>query len=166
VHADELWRSLNSLHPFGNTALYDAVLFGLNTLEQVPQRHKTLVLFSDGEDTVSRAGLPAVQQKALAHRTTVYTVGILPDDLSLLSYGPNGKELLNELATTTGGLVYFPASEEVGEVLRKINADVSSQYSLGYCPPNKTPGWRRIQVNLAQDTRRLRLRYQQRYLIR
>lgn len=166
VRADELWRSLNGLHPSGHTALYDAVLLGLNTLEELSQRHKALVLLSDGEDTNSRVGLPAVQQEALAHRATVYAVGILPDNPSLLSYGPNGQQLLNELATTTGGLVHFPTSGELGEVLRKINADVSNQYSLGYYPPDKRPGWRRIQVNLAQDTRRLKLRYQQRYLIR
>ena len=166
VRADELWRNLNGLHPLGQTALYDAVLLGLNILEEVPQRHKALVLLSDGEDNSSRVGLPAVQQEALAHRATIYTVGILPKDLSLLSYGPNGKQLLNELATTTGGLVHFPSSEEVGEVLRKINADVSNQYSLGYYSPDKTPGWRRIQVNLAQNTPRLKLRYQQRYLIK
>ena len=166
VRADELWRSLNGLHPSGHTALYDAVLLGLNTLEELSQRHKALVLLSDGEDTNSRVGLPAVQQEALAQRATVYAVGILPDNPSLLSYGPNGQQLLNELATTTGGLVHFPTSGELGEVLRKINADVSNQYSLGYYPPDKRPGWRRIQVNLAQDTRRLKLRYQQRYLIR
>ena len=166
VRADELWRSLKGLHPSGDTALYDAVLLGLNTLEQLSQRHKALVLLSDGEDTNSRVGLPAVQQETLAHRATIYTVGLLSDNPSLLSYGPKGQQLLNELATTTGGLVHFPTSGELGEVLRKINADVTSQYSLGYYPPDKTPGWRRIQVNLARDTRRLKLRYQQRYLIR
>jgi hypothetical protein len=71
------------------------------------------------------------------------------------------------VVTTTGGLVHFPSSEGIGEVLRKINADMSSQYSLGYYPPDKTPGRRRrIQVNLAQGTRPLKLRYQQSYLIR
>jgi VWFA-related protein len=165
VPAAELWRSLNGLQPSGETALYDAVLLGLNILQETPQLHKTLVLFSDGEDNCSRAGLPAVQQEALAHRATIYTVGILPEQ-DLLPFERIGKELLKELATTTGGLVHFPSSSEVCEVLKRINADVSNQYSLGYNPPDKTPGWRRIQVNLAQDTRRLNLRYQQRYLMR
>jgi len=166
VRADELWRSLKSLQPVGNTALYDAMLLGLNILVQVPQPHKTLILLSDGEDNFSRATLPVVQQKAFAHRTTIYTVGILPDDRSLLAYGSNGIRLLDELATATGGLVNFPAQEEVGEVLKKINADVSSHYSLGYYAPTKKPGWRRVQVSLAQDTTGLNLRYQQRYLVR
>jgi VWFA-related protein len=166
VHADELWRILDGLHPLGHTALYDAMLLGLNTLGELPQRHKSLVLFSDGEDNVSRVGLPAVQQEALTRRATIYTIGILPDDPSMLVYGQSGKQLLKELATTTGGLVHFPMSGEVDEVLRKINSDMSNQYSLGYYLPDKTPGRRRIQVNLAQDAGSLKLRYQQSYLIR
>lgn len=166
VRASELWQNLNGLQPYGHTALYDAVLLGLKTMDELPQHHKTLVLISDGEDNSSHAGLPAVQQEVLTRRTTIYTVGLLPDDLSFEWYGKSGKQLLSELAASTGGLVHFPASGEVDEVLKKINADVSNQYSLGYYPPDKTPGWRKIQVNLAQDTGRLKLRYQQRYLIR
>ena len=45
-------------------------------------------------------------------------------------------------------------------------SDEGQTVPLGYYPPDKTPGWRRIQVNLARATRRLKLRYQQRYLIR
>jgi VWFA-related protein len=166
VSAAEVWRNLNALHPSGATALYDGVLLGLDVLEQTSQRHKALVLFSDGEDNASYSGLPAVQQESLAPRATIYTVGILPDRPDLMPSERIGKELLKELATTTGGLVHFPFSDEVGKVLGKINADVRSQYSLGYYPPVKTAGWRRIQVNLAQDTLRLKLRYQQRYLIK
>lgn len=166
VDAPELWRILDGQQPLGHTALYDAMLLGLNTLGHVPRRHKSLVLFSDGEDNVSRVGLPAVQQEALTQRATIYTVGILPNDPTLLAYGPDGQRLLNELATTTGGLVHFPVPGKLDEVLRKINADMSNQYSLGYYPPDKTPGRRRIQVNLAQDAGALKLRYQQSYLIR
>ena len=38
VRADELWRTFNGLHPLGHTALYDAMLLGLNTLAELPQR--------------------------------------------------------------------------------------------------------------------------------
>jgi len=139
VNAAELWQHFSGLKPDGNTALYDALLLGLHTLERIPQRHKALVLLSDSVDTSSRAGLLRVQQAALAHRATIYTVGIL--------YGHTkgvrtGQELLNQLAAATGGLVQFPALDEIRKVLETINADVSSQYSLSYSPPNKAPGWR------------------------
>ena len=163
VSAAELWQHFSELKPDGHTALYDAVLLGLSALERIPQRHKALVLLSDGQDNRSHESLARVQQAALAHRATIYTVGIL--------YGHRegvrtGQELLNQLAAATGGLVQFPALDEIREVLETISADVSSQYSLSYSPPDKGPGWRQIQVRLARETRRLNLRYQQRYLIR
>ncbi|MDQ3134027.1 MAG: VWA domain-containing protein [Acidobacteriota bacterium] len=163
VNAAELWQNFSELKPSGNTALYDAALLGLNTLERVPQRHKALVLLSDGVDTTSRAGLSRVQQEALAHRATIYTVGIL---YGFMEGVRKGQELLNQLADATGGLVQFPALDEIREVLETINDDVGSQYSLSYYPPHKAPGWRQIQVSLAPETRHLNLRYQRRYLIR
>jgi hypothetical protein len=59
-------------------------------------------------------------------------------------------------------LVHFPDRERIVEVIESINEDLSHQYSLSYRAPEQTAGWRHIQVNLTQDQRRLRLRYQQR----
>ena len=68
VNASELWRDLASLRPYGMTALYDGMLLGLNALERLPQRHKALVLLSDGEDSFSRSCLSDVQRAARTHR--------------------------------------------------------------------------------------------------
>ena len=166
VNADELWKTLNGLSPDGSTALYDAMMLGLNVLEGLAQRHKALVLFSDGQDNSSRAKLADVEQEALHSRATIYTVGILTRQHDLFPFERDGVKLLNQLAATTGGLEHFPAPAEICEVLEKINADVSSQYSLSYYPPDKTAGWRRIEVNISREMRHHNLRYQQRYLIR
>lgn len=166
VSPGELWQHFQSLNPNGDTALYDAVLLGLSTLERVPQRHKALVLLSDGEDNSSGAGLARIQQEVLSHRVTVYTVGLLLDPHDLSPFEHDGRGLLKGLAAGTGGLVHFPDSEEISEVLKTINTDVERQYSLSYYPPNKASGWRSIEVTLAQDPRRCNLRYQQRYLMR
>ena len=166
VGAEELWQKFSGLKPSGQTALYDALLLGLSALEQVAQRHKALVLLSDGQDNSSHAGLPHVQQEVLTHRASIYTVGILLHKHDLFVWEHDGRELLNQLAAATGGLVLFPALEEIRGVLETINADLSNQYSLSYYSPSRVPGWRRIQVNLTRDSSRLNLRYQQRYLIR
>ena len=165
VTADQLWQDFNGLKPYGETALYDAVLLGLDALERTPQRHKALVLLSDGEDNCSHVGLAPVQQQARAHRATIYPVGILIDE-RLSPYEADGKKLLNQLAVATGGLVLFPAPYQISNVLELINADVNNQYSLSYYPPEKQPGWRRVEVSIARDSGRLNLRYQQQYLMR
>lgn len=165
VNSRDLWKEFSRLRPFGDTALYDGVLRGLSALERASHRHKALVLFSDGDDNCSQAGLMLVQQEVFAHRATIYPVGILLDESSS-SDRANGKELLNELAAATGGFALFPTSDRLQEALNMINADVSNQYSFSYYPPEKAPGWRNVRVRLLQDARRLNLRYQKRYLIR
>jgi VWFA-related protein len=165
VNAAQLWQSFNSLRPDGETALYDALILGLETLERVPQRHRALVLLSDGEDTCSRAGLPLVEHETLAHRATIYPVGILLEQ-RLEPSEVNGRRLLNELAAATGGIVLFPEAGRIQAVLERISADLSGQYSLSYYPPDKSAGWRRVQVSIAQNSNRLNVRYQPRYLMR
>jgi VWFA-related protein len=164
VNAEHLWQSFKSLEPNGHTALYDALLLGLETLERVPQRHRALVLFSDGEDNSSQAALSQVEQQALLHRATIYPVGIL--DERWLPTQSNGKKLLNDLATATGGLVLFPKAYRIPAVLELIAADLNGQYSLSYYPPDKTAGWRRVQVTIATNSNRLNLRYPPRYLMK
>ena len=166
VNASELWRDLASLRPYGMTALYDAMLLGLNALERLPQRHKALVLLSDGEDDFSRSCLSDVQQAARTQRATIYTVGLLLKLRDLTPWQPHGKDLLDKLTSTTGGLMLLPAPEQIRGVLEQINADVSGHYCLSYYPPDTVNGWRHIQVAIARRPQQVNLRYQERYLRR
>ena len=169
VGAEELWQSALGLEPSGNTALYDAVLLGLEALGRARRRHKALVLLTDGQDNSSRARLEDVQREALARRATVYTVGITlydDDDRAALDVELKGRQILNGLAAATGGLAFFPEPDEIRQVLDGINADLSGQYTLGYYAPDKAAGWRNITVSLSPTPRPLRLRYPPRYLKR
>ncbi|HEX6729634.1 MAG TPA: VWA domain-containing protein [Pyrinomonadaceae bacterium] len=166
ANEDELWQVINTLVPAGNTALYDAMLLGLNVLADIPRRHKALILFSDGEDNFSRSVLTEVREECLTRRATIYTVGILNDYYLPFSNGRTGKELLKELANVTGGLAHFPKAYEIKEVLKEIKADLASQYTLSYYPLQKSPGRRRVQVSMTQTYQSLKLRYQQYYTVR
>ena len=167
INEEELWQVVDSVTPYGNTALYDAVLLGFTVLDQIAQRHKALVLFSDGEDNSSIADLVEVKKQALMHSATIYTVGILNENYTVpLADGRTGKELLKDLASVTGGLAHFPTSSEITRVLEEIRADLTSRYSLSYYPADKQTGWRRIEVSVTPRPDRVRLRYQQRYLVK
>ena len=166
INEDELWQVVDSVTPYGNTALYDAVLLGFKVLDEIAQRHRALVLFSDGEDNSSSADLAEVKKQALTHNATIYTVGILNEQYIVpLADGRTGKELLKDLASVTGGLAHFPTSTEIKRVLEEIRADLTSRYSLSYYPAKKSPGWRRVKVSVALGER-LKLRYQERYLVK
>ena len=168
VGAQELWQSVLGLETEGNTALYDAVLLGLDVLGRTPRRHKALVLLSDGQDIKSRAGLADVQLEALTRRATIYAVGITLDANPghLPEVDRKGRDILKGLAAATGGLALFPEPEDISRVLDGIHADLSGQYTLGYYAADKEPGWRNILVSLTPAQQRRRLRYQQRYLRR
>src|SRR5262249_4488126 len=134
-------------------------------LERVPQRHKALVLLSDGEDNSSHAGLALVEDQTALHHATIYAVGILYDG-EMSRYGAEGKKFLNQLAAATGGLAVLPETAFLPNVLNSIRADLSTQYSLSYYPPEKTAGWHRVEVNIAQSASPLKLRYPERYQLR
>jgi Ca-activated chloride channel homolog len=164
VRARELWQRFNKLSPSGETALYDALLLGLNTLARLPSRHKALVVLSDGADTSSLAKFPAVLHEATTQRATIYTVGVFLYPLKWKE--PEDQELLKRIASGSGGLSLFPPGEEISGAMEIINTDVRGQYTLSYYQPDKTPGNRTIQVRVTQDPLRYRLRYQQTYIMR
>ena len=163
VTADELWEDFKQIEPAGNTALYDGLLMGLNALDKVRQRHKALVLLSDGQDNSSDSNISDVQRESFRHRATIYTVGILLHPNNLTAYEQSGRDLLNKLAAETGGLVRYPAHDDIRQVLETIDKDLRTQYCLSYYPSDKAPGWRKIQVELTQASLGRKLRYQQRY---
>jgi VWFA-related protein len=166
VNAADFQRNFNALKIAGNTALYDAVLLGLEVLAQSRHRHKALVLLSDGQDNCSQAQFTEVQEEGLSRRATMYTIGIRlrRSDDYLLDFELAGKELLNRLATMTGGSFYFPDPDKIPKVLEEINNDLMGQYTLSYYTTEKSPGWRNVQVSVLPPARRLHLRYQRRYL--
>ena len=168
VSAAQLLTLLLELKPNGNTALYDGMVLGFDVLKQVPQRHRALVLISDGEDSVSRLSLAEVEKEASGCRSTIYSIGILLKDYCNHSKQKTcvGRDTISQLAKVTGGLAYFPKPEQLSPVLKEISSDVRTQYSFSYYPTDKRPGWREVRVDIAQTERRPNLRYQQRYLMR
>ncbi len=167
VSAQDFWREFSSLKPAGDTALYDGLRLGLSNLERLPRRHKSLVLLSDGQDNSSTTILQMTYDEMLTYSASIYTVGIRSNQPSILATEERrGEELLSDVARATGGLVFFPRSREISDVLERISEDLRNGYSLSYYPPDKTPGWRRIKVQMMQSTSRLNLRYQPRYLLR
>ena len=163
---DDVLQKLSSLTPLGSTALYDGALMGLSVLEEMPRRQKAVVMISDGEDNSSTATLSEVRKQVVTHHAAFYTVGILLRRPPVGPNLPNGRGLLNELAQATGGLAQFPTAEEIGSVLERISFDLSMQYSLSYYPPEKSSGWRHVRVDTTRRPERLKLRYQERYLMK
>ena len=141
-----LQAALSRYRPGGRTALYDAVIAGLNRLESASNQKRVLVVLSDGEDNASANSEEAMLERARASNTMVYTVS------NANRYGDVGggdAGLLRRLARVSGGMAYFPDNDrEVVEDLDRIAGNIRRGYLIGYVPSNVAHDgtYRRVKV--------------------
>jgi Ca-activated chloride channel homolog len=132
--------------PGGMTAIHDAVVAGLEHLQEATHQKRVLVVLSDGDDNASQHAEHDVVQRALRSDALVYTV-------STGSLGANAgnRGLLRRLAESTGGVAYFPETEpDIVATFATIAENIRRGYSIGYVPTNAaTDGrYRRVKVTV------------------
>lgn len=124
-----LMRSLARLEADGRTAMYDAVVFALLQFEAHAGR-RALVVLTDGDDLDSRFGPTNSAQMAREAGVPVYIIGLGAFGGFERSFS---KRDLRTLTGDTGGGLYFVDSfEELADAYARINAELRSQYSLGF----------------------------------
>jgi Ca-activated chloride channel homolog len=132
----ELKQAISQVAGAGRTALYDAVIAGLEHVELSNLPKRVLILVSDGGDNASRHSEQEVLEAAEHSNAQIYSIGIY--DPREPSKNP---KLLKRLAGITGGEAFFPASlSRLSEICKKIAADIRSQYTIGYVPANQDKG--------------------------
>jgi Ca-activated chloride channel family protein len=151
----------------GRTALYDAIRASLDHLAKGTRARKALVLISDGGDTTSVSKAPEVIQLAKASNMTIHAIGIYDENEKDRDIG-----FLQRLTRLTGG--EFIVDQSMADVLtgcRRIAAEIRSQYSLGYHPPDEAgAGTRKIHVTVSapdrgSDLKKLSARTREYYVI-
>jgi VWFA-related protein len=150
-----LEQAVSSLRPAGRTALYDAVMAGLDRLDQGSRSRRVLIVISDGGDNASRATLDRVLERARRSDATIYTIGLFePGD-------PDANPgVLQSLAQTTGGERFLPRSASpLLMACRRIARDIRSGYTIAFEPSRRDGKYHRIQVDVARaNGRRLVVR--------
>jgi VWFA-related protein len=81
-------RAIGLLHAHGSTALYDAVVQGLQKVEQGRWPKKALLVMTDGIDNASSNSLNDAIQAARRGGVLIYTVGIGTTGASAMAMGP------------------------------------------------------------------------------
>jgi Ca-activated chloride channel family protein len=143
-----LLAQFGNVNPQGNTALYDAVAFGLDALAEGRYEKRAMIVVSDGEDNRSRSTFGQVRRKLQESGVTIYTILIGP-----LPPRSNGGMIMDQLASASGGKSFFPGdSETMNEAFERIALELRRQYSIGYAPTNVARGgeWRRLKVTVDQ----------------
>jgi VWFA-related protein len=148
-------RAVDRLRAWGSTSFYDAVLRGLDLVEKHRGR-RALVLFSDGEDMVSRATAGDVERRIEVSAAPVYVVA---QGKGMREAGL--KRALDRVAGVSGGRAFYTDRiEQLDGVFSEIGEDLASQYLLAYAPDEgaRDGGWRRIRVEVAGKKHAVRAR--------
>ena len=130
--AGQLKDALSSIEANSMTALYDAVVVGLEHLKKGNRDKKVLIVVSDGGDNASKHKLGQVMAMAGQSSAIIYTIDIFVE--GDVDRNPN---VLRQLAKATGGEAFLPSSvNEVVPICERIARDIRNQYTLAYAPTN------------------------------
>jgi Ca-activated chloride channel homolog len=132
---DTLIRSLRELD-FGNpTRLYDAVAASMDRFQKMEGRRVVLV-FTDGEDTGSRAGSGDVLEQARREEVMIYAVGLRSDFFNgsrqVRSKPDSGLKRLAE--ETGGGYFELEKTSDLAPTFTRVAQELHSQYLIGFTP--------------------------------
>lgn len=149
-----LEKALTSVVPEGRTALYDALIAGLEHLDEGTRPRKVMIVISDGGDNASRATLDRVLSRARASNASIYTIGIYDD-----ADPDKNPGALKSLAHATGGERFLPRSPgALMQVCERIAREIRSGYTLGYAPPDRDGVFHRLRVQVSAPGRNLVVR--------
>jgi Ca-activated chloride channel homolog len=150
-----LEAALQSIQASGPTALYTALYVALKQLTQQSNRaelrRRAVVLFSDGEDTVSSVTDTQVLDLARRSEIAVYPIGLKPErqlDRERVDY-LQAVHFLTAAAHETGTQPHFPELlSDLDGVYDRIAEELRTRYTLGYVSanPRRDGAWRRIVV--------------------
>ncbi|MEM9293497.1 MAG: VWA domain-containing protein [Acidobacteriota bacterium] len=127
----------------GETALYDAMVYGLYYFSGISGK-RAIILLSDGEDVASRYSFDDVINYARRTGVSIYSVGI---DLSGRSTDIRLK--LQKLAGDTGGRSFFiDDARDLDRVYDSIQEELRSQYLVAYQSNNEGDGYRQVEIEV------------------
>ncbi|MGH9412355.1 MAG: VWA domain-containing protein [Terriglobales bacterium] len=154
-----LEKGLGEVNPNYATAMYDAIIRGVEYMNRYGKRSKKVILLiSDGADDASAHSLQQTEQILRAQNAPMIDcIGLTDSDDSGWVRRENAK-VLREIAALTGGLAYFPRNlSQVNDVTRKVAHEIRLQYSFIYRSSQAAPGYHSIRVEV-RDPHRKHLR--------
>lgn len=126
----------------GATPLFDTLAYGANFIasRHTPGVRPVLVLFSDGEDTISKTSGRDALDAVIASGALLYAV-----DVNKPAEGAHGSAILQRMADATGGR-YFSLREGAVNVLQAALADLRASYVVTYQLPNQMIGFHSLRI--------------------
>lgn len=166
---DELFDAIENLYlEGGQTAVIDGVYLAAEHVAEYrkgddsDRRRRALIVITDGEDRHSFYTEVQLFQRLREEDVQIYIIGFvneLDKESGFIKKSPRDKamNLINKLATDTGGRAFFPQSvSEVPEIASAIVRDLRTQYVLSYNPTNKARdgSYRAVRVTVDEGPQR------------
>jgi len=164
ANKDALMDGLDTLYiEGGQTAVIDGVYLaaehvaGYKKSGDDDRRRRALIVVTDGEDRSSYYTETQLFQRLREEDVQIFVIGFVSEleaEKGLIRKSPREKavNLLNRLASESGGRAFFPQSiSELPEIANEIVRDLRTQYVVSYDPTNKAHDgtFRSIKVTVA-----------------
>lgn len=140
--SDAARQSLLALKPAGATPLFDALEYGARFISgrRTPGLRPVVILFSDGDDTISMSSAEDALQALIDSGALLNTIDVnKPGDFS------DGSAALQRMAETTGGRS-FSIREGAENVLKSILEDLQASYLVTYPLPSTIAGFHTLRM--------------------
>jgi len=140
--------------PWGTTSLYDAIAETARIVAERTNRHRAVLVITDGTDTGSRLTAPEVSGLASSIDVPVYLLVVANPldnpghDLRALNEtgAPHDTATLADLARWTGGdMSVVSGHEDSVAALRTLIGELRHQYLITF-EPGIAPGWHPLEV--------------------
>jgi Ca-activated chloride channel family protein len=150
----------------GQSAIVDAVYLASEHVaeykkgDESDRRRRALIVITDGEDRNSYYNQEQLFARLREEDVQIFVIGFvneLDKEAGFIRKSPRDKavNLINKLASETGGRAFFPESlSELPQIANEIIRDLRTQYVVAYNPTNKTPDgtFRTIKVTVDQPS--------------
>lgn len=148
---------LSAVKSSGATPLFDALVFAADFISHHRRDgvRPVVILFSDGDDTISLHSQPDALQAMLDAGALIYSVDIGTNQTS-------GSRFLRQVSEATGGL-YFPPHASLNgaaTVLNSVLEDLHASYVVTYDLPSREAGFHSLRL---LPTHNLNLTFHSRY---
>ena len=150
----------------GQSAVVDAVYLSAEYVaeykkgDESDRRRRALIVITDGEDRNSFYNQEQLFARLREDDVQIFVIGFvneLDKEAGFIRKSPRDKavNLINKLASETGGRAFFPESlSELPQIANEIIRDLRTQYVIAYNPTNKTNDgtYRAIKVTVDQPS--------------
>ena len=153
-HSADSASKLSAVKSGGATPLFDALILAADFIAHHRRAgaRPVLILFSDGDDTISLHSAHDALQALLAEGALVYSVD-MGTSANQASYQTSGSTFLRKISEATGGRYFsLPYSrrssgqDEAATVLNTVLEDLRASYVVAYDLPSHQDGFHSLRL--------------------